>query len=203
MVAAVRAHAALHVAFVTELRYLAGKSHELRDWSPFSMARVLAIFENWAVRGAADGQVILDLLASGSSAFAAIEREQPAFAEHRAHAERRTRASPDGKATYKALAALRAELSAPTDDTNQLTTPLTKEIIQVACARLVEEVRNKKKRTARYTADGKLAWGAGPRRGRTRCRRPSTTPSSARASSTWTTCRLRAAGPPCTGSQGR
>ena len=83
MIAALRAHAALYLGFVTELRFLAGSSHTLDDWSPFSMARVLDIFEAWMVKGAADGQSILDLLASDASAFSEIEAEQPAFAEYR------------------------------------------------------------------------------------------------------------------------
>ena len=181
MLASVRTHAAFYVAFVapsvretksfsgvwrlwtqvTELRYLAGSSHKLRDWSPFSMARVVDVFEGWMVRGARNGQVILDLVGSGRSAFAAIATEQPAFHDYRKHEAAATKKSPDEQTTHAWLKLVRAELATPRDASNAGTTERTLEFIEVCCARLLVELRDPHKRTWRYlrSQNGDFAWG--------------------------------------------
>jgi hypothetical protein len=160
MLAAIRAHASLYVAFVTELRFLAGCSDKLKDWSPFSMARVIDIFEGWMIKGAANGQVILDLLSSGDSPFPTIEAEQPAFAAYRKHEANAKAKSPNGQELYTWLPQLRAALANPTDASNQMTTLRTLELLETFCARALLDVRDPSKRTFRYLSsqDGPLAW---------------------------------------------
>ena len=113
MLAAVRCHAVFYVTFVTELRFLAGKSHEFRDWSPFSMGRVVDCFEGWMIRGAENGKVILDLLKSDLSPFARLAAEQPLFAEYLKREAATRQASPDGKTSFERGRMLRDALAAP------------------------------------------------------------------------------------------
>jgi len=160
MLAAIRTYALLYVTFITELRYLAGCSHKLKNWSPFSMARVANKFEGWMEEGSANGQAILDLCASGDSPFAAIESEQPEFAAYREHEATKKFKSPDKTVSYESRSKLRAALAKPTDTSNQTTTSRTVGLIEVFCGRVLVDLRDPSKRTHRYldSQDGELSW---------------------------------------------
>ncbi len=161
MLAAVRTYAVFYVTFVTELRFLAGSSHLLTDWSPASMAQVADTFESWMLEGAVDGKSILDLLASGDSPFQAIEEAQPLFAAYRKHEADALASSPNGKVRHARNRKLRAALARPSDDaSNRATTPRMLELVQICCERIVEDLRDPKKRAHRYldSQDGPLAW---------------------------------------------
>ena len=103
-------------------RFLAGCAHDLKDFSPFSMARVVDIFEAAVRRGASNGQAVLDLLDRGESVFAVLEGEQPAFATYRRERCERTTVSANGKVKEYTLPTIRAALAKPEDATGRATT---------------------------------------------------------------------------------
>jgi len=163
MLAAVRTYAIFYVTFITELRFLTGSGHLLTDWSPASMAKVADKLEEWMLEGASEPQAIVDLLDSSDSPFSSIEREQPLFAGYRKREAEATASSPNGKVQHARDSKVRAALARPFDDaSNRATTRRMLELVQIGCARIVEDLRDVRKRTHRYlgSQDGLLAWGA-------------------------------------------
>jgi hypothetical protein len=119
--------------------------------------------EEWMLEGASEPQAIVDLLDSGDSPFSSIEREQPLFAGYRKREAEATASSPNGKVQHARDSKVRAALARPFDDaSNRATTRRMLELVQIGCARIVEDLRDVRKRTHRYlgSQDGLLAWGA-------------------------------------------
>ena len=68
----------------------------------------------------------------------------------------------DARAEFPRLQTIRKEIATPTDASNKQTTSKTIELIQVCCAQIVEELRDRTKRTWRYLkiAGGDYQWGS-------------------------------------------
>lgn len=124
------------------------------------MARVADLFELAMINGANDGKAVLGLLEKGESAFAKIEDEQPKFREYRQHEAAVNKRALDGKTEYVALKEIRAEIAKPKDASSQRVTDRTVALIEVCCARILDELRDPKKRTYRFLSSqkGVLSW---------------------------------------------
>lgn len=79
-IAMVRANAIVDVHISRPMRWLSGKSAELRDWSPYSMGEVLDIIEDFFIKAQNDGSLFLD---PTLDLFKTLADKQPLFAEWR------------------------------------------------------------------------------------------------------------------------
>jgi hypothetical protein len=115
-IAMTRANALIDLAISRPLRWLAGNSYKLDDWSPISMGRALDLVEQFFVKASVDGSLFLD---PTLDIFKEIADEQPLFAEYRKHMyEEHTNVGPDGKTRHHAFQLARDELLTPSDPTN-------------------------------------------------------------------------------------
>ena len=162
MNALVRAHAAMYITFVEDLRTFAGKGHEWDGFSPFTMALLADRLEHLMIEGAADGQIVLDLLADGTSPFSELEKTYAGFKAYRTYRMNQQCTSPNGKTTHNEFNLLSTAIADPKDASDKATTARTVELIQTCCERILKELRDPKKRTARYLAsqNGSLAAGS-------------------------------------------
>lgn len=130
-IAMTRANAIIDILVSRPLRWLAGKSAALRDWSPKSMGHALDLVEQLFVRAQHDGSLFLD---PSLDIFKPIADEQPLFAEWRRHTfEEETRLSPDGSTKHLIYKLTCDELLRPVDRTNAATQLKTIEYLEVQC----------------------------------------------------------------------
>lgn len=135
-VAATRANAIVDLLISRPMRWLTGKSSELKDWSPYSMGYVLDIVEQFFVKAQHDGSLFLD---PTLDLFKPIADEQPLFAQWRKHTyESETRVSPDGSTKHLIYKLARDELLQPKDPTNMRTRAKTIECVCVCMHHVYE-----------------------------------------------------------------
>ena len=115
-IAMTRANAIIDLLVARPMRWLAGKSAELVDWSPFSMGPVLDTVEQLFERAAHDGSILLD---PNLNIFKDVAASQSAYREYVKHVyEEDTVLSPDGKTKHLQYKLARDELFNPTDESN-------------------------------------------------------------------------------------
>ena len=93
-----RANAAIDLLIAKPMRWLAGKSAELVDWSPYSMGKVFDMLEELFMRAKDDGSVLLDRVNTWEAFWKPITDAQPAFAQYFEHLyHKEVVLAPDGK----------------------------------------------------------------------------------------------------------
>lgn len=141
-VAMTRANAIVDLRISRPMRWLSGKSTELRDWSPYSMGRVLDIVEQFMLRAQRDGTLFLD---PELDLFKNIADEQPLFAEWRHFTFTQDFVYSPG-CTIKHLVYKLAleEALQPVDATNAGTRQKTIEYLEVQCAAALRKLHDQK-----------------------------------------------------------
>ena len=119
MVALLRVNTHFQIIFPSELRWLAGKSGDLTDWSIVSLGESLDAVEQALIAIAADGHALLD---PSLDPFKEIAAKQPVFADWRAKRMARTWLAPDRKTPHACLAHALAEARSPEGQGNALAT---------------------------------------------------------------------------------
>jgi hypothetical protein len=136
-IAMIRANAIIDLLVARPMRWMAGKSADMTDWSPFSMGPVLDMVEQLFERGARDGSTLLDPglfdRNHASYLFKSVADSQPAFAEYLDHVYTKDKVTaPDGEIKHLQYAKALEELLTPTDETNVKTRALTIKYLQVS-----------------------------------------------------------------------
>ena len=164
-VAMTRANALVDMLLVRPMRWLAGKSADLVDWSPYSMGPVLETVEALLEKGAHDGRVLLDPAlydpASPRFLFKSLVDTQPAFKEYLEHTyQKDTVLSPNGEVKHPQYKLALDELLIPSDTTNQKVTGLTMEYLQVQCRAGLNKLHDTRTVLPKYLSsqDGELSW---------------------------------------------
>ena len=118
-IAMTRANAIIDLKVSRPLRWLAGSSYRMPNWSPVSMARALDMVEQAFVAASTDGSVLLDATYNN---FEEIAKEQPLFNAYLKHMyEEEHVMSPDGTEPHLIYSLVRDELFNPKDATNRAT----------------------------------------------------------------------------------
>jgi hypothetical protein len=164
-VAMTRANAIVDMLLVRPLRWLAGKSSELVDWSPYSMGPVLETVEALLEKGAQDGRHLLDPglydPASPKFLFKSLVDSQPAFKEYLEYTYAKdTVLSANGKRKHLQYKLARDELLCPSDATDLKATDLTAEYLQVQCRAGLTKLHDTRTVLPKYLSsqDGELCW---------------------------------------------
>ena len=158
-IAMMRANAIIDLLIARPMRWMAGKSGEMLDWSPFSMGPVLETVEELFERAANDGSVLLN--PANSHVFQSVEDTQPAFRDYLKYIyEEDMSLSPDGKHTYPQYKLALDELLNPTDETNIRTRALTIEYLQVQCRAGIVKMHDTRTVLPEYltSQDGAKCW---------------------------------------------
>ena len=165
-IAMIRANAIIDLLVARPMRWMAGKSSDMIDWSPFSMGPVLDTVEQLFERGARDGSALLDpgLFDRKHPAylFKSVADSQPAFCEYLDHVYTEdTVLSPDKSKKHLQYAKALEELLNPTDETNVKTRALTIEYLQVQCAAGIVKLHDTRTVLPEYltSQDGAKCWG--------------------------------------------
>lgn len=141
-IAMTRANALIDVMISRPLRWLSGKSHELQDWSPFSMGEALDLVEQFFVVAQHDGSRFFD---SEVDIFRPIADKQPAFAAWRTFTfEMETVLAADRVTKHRVWELARRELISPADATNAATQAKTIEYLEVQCAAGLRKMHDRK-----------------------------------------------------------
>jgi hypothetical protein len=118
-IAMTRANAIIDLKVSRPLRWLAGSSYRMPNWSPVSMARALDMVEQAFVAASTDGSVLLD---ATYNIFEEIAKEQPLFNAYLKHMyEEEHVMSPDGTEPHLVYSLVLDELFNPKDATNRAT----------------------------------------------------------------------------------
>ena len=141
MTALLRASTLFQIIFSDPLRWLAGKSGELDEWSIVSLGESLDATEEALTAIAADGSALLD---PALDPFAAIAAKQPAFADWRKKRMERTQLAPDGKTPHTTLALALAEALSPKLQGNLDATPRVIALAQAMAQRGLQKLHCKK-----------------------------------------------------------
>ena len=129
-VAMTRANAIIDLTISRPLRWLAGNSYMLENWSPLSMGRALDAIEKIFEKAAIDGAVLLD---PTLDVFKEIAAEQPLFRQYlKFMYEKDTVYSPDGTTQHLVYKLVHDELFNPVDASNVETRDKTIEYRDVA-----------------------------------------------------------------------
>ena len=114
-----RANAIIDLKISRPLRWLAGNSYRLDNWSPLSMGRALDMVEKLFGKASLDGAVLLD---PELDIFEEIANEQQLFAEYRTHMYEKDHVySPDGSTKHLIYQLVHNELFNPQDASNMAT----------------------------------------------------------------------------------
>lgn len=141
-IAMTRANAIIDLFISRPLRWLAGKSRLLTDWSPYSMGEALDLVERFFERAQHDGSLFLD---ASLNIFETIATKQPLFAEWLDHAfTKDCILSPDGSVRHLRFKLTRDELINPRDATNVNTRVKTIEYLEVQCKAALHKMHNPK-----------------------------------------------------------
>ena len=115
-VAMTRANGLIDILISRPLRWLAGNSYQLDNWSPLDLRHALKLVHDVFELAANDGSILLD---PALDIFEPIARVQPAFAEWRRYSYQEEKVySPDGKVPHLIYKLVRDELLNPADPTN-------------------------------------------------------------------------------------
>ena len=118
-IAMTRANAIIDLSISRPLRWLAGNSYKLSNWSPLSMGRALDMVENILEKASLDGAVLLD---PTLDIFKEIAAQQPLFAAYQKYMYTEDHVySPDGKTKHLLYKLVRDELLNPQDASNAAT----------------------------------------------------------------------------------
>ena len=161
-IAMTRANALIDLLISRPLRWLAGNSYNLPNWSPVSMTRVLDIVEKIFEEASVDGAVLLD--PARVNIFKEIADEQPLFATYLKDLyDKYTVVGPDGKTPHLAYKLAREELLTPADPTNATATVRAKTIkyLEVQCIAGLRKLHDPKLALANKltSQDGANSWG--------------------------------------------
>ena len=140
------------------MRWLAGKSNELIDWSPYSMGPVLDTVEELFQRVERDGRVLLD---PQLRVFKDVEATQPAFRDYLKHMyEEETIVSPDGQKEHLVYQKALKELLDPEDESNKRSLEKTVEYLQVQCRAGLIKLHDQRTVLPQYltSQDGAKCW---------------------------------------------
>ena len=164
-IAMIRANAIIDLLVARPMRWMAGKSADMTDWSPFSMGPVLDTVEQLFERGAHDGSALLDAnlfdRKHQSYLFKSVADSQPAFCEYLDHVYTEdTVQSPDKNKKYLQYTEALKELLNPTDETNAKTRALTIKYLQVQCAAGITKMHDTRTVLPEYltSQDGAKCW---------------------------------------------
>ena len=147
-IAMTRANALISLLISKPLRWLAGSSFKLSDWSPMCLgptdgsSSALDLVEQFYEQGSTDGSVFLD---AGLDIFSSIKQKQPAFAEYiRYTFETEFVLAPDGKTKHLINKLALQELIDPSDVTNQRSRLKTIEYLEVQCKASLKKMHDAK-----------------------------------------------------------
>eukprot|EP00966_Prymnesium_polylepis_P181127 4195341-Prymnesium_polylepis.2 len=117
-----RANAIIDLTISRPLRWLAGSSHLMPGWSPFSMGRALDLVEQLFIKASTDGSVLLDPEQTDIFKGIAEEPGLENFKAYRKHMYEEDHVmSPDGKKKHLIYKLVRDELFNPQDASNVAT----------------------------------------------------------------------------------
>lgn len=145
-VAMARANAVIDLLVSRPLRWLAGKSAVLQDWSPYKMNGVLDLVHATFVKGKDDGTIFLN---PQLDIFESIATEQPYFKEFMEYTRIYIQpgcnpVSQYGRTRHMHYKLARMELLEPEDPTNRLSHAKTIEYLQVQCSAALEKMEDAK-----------------------------------------------------------
>lgn len=141
-IAMIRANALVDILISRPLRWLAGKSSELQNWSPYSMGEAFDAVEQFLIRARHDGSLFLD---PDLDIFKDIAEQQPAFAHWREYTfKEEFRLAPDGRTKHLLYQRALQELLHPSDATNAATREKTIEYLQVQCVAALRKLHDPK-----------------------------------------------------------
>ena len=139
-IAMTRANAIVDIFVSRPLRWLAGNSFNLDNWSPLDMRIALRAVHTKFTEAANDGSVLLD---PTCDIFGDIAKVQPLFAEWRHNfLETQHVMSPDGTEPHLLFKLARDELLDPKDATNQRSRLKTIEYLEVQCKAALAKMEN-------------------------------------------------------------
>lgn len=135
-----RANSVIDLRIARPMRWLAGNSSKLLDWSPFSMQPVFDRLEAIFEAGSRDGSVLLD---PELSVFQSIIDTQPAFKEYIEYTfTQQTVLSPDAQTKHLVYKLALDEVLNPTDASNIRSQALTVEYLQVQCKAAIQKMHD-------------------------------------------------------------
>lgn len=137
-----RANAAIDLRISRPHRWLAGKTSELREWSPIKMNWVLDIIDEAFQKAKNNGSALLD---PTWEIFADVADAQPLFKEYLEFTYNHDVVlSPNGQTRHLHYKLSLAEILDPADETNMRTQSKTVEYIQVQAAAALEKMYDSK-----------------------------------------------------------
>jgi hypothetical protein len=157
-IAMTRANAIIDLLIARPMRWMAGNSCKMENWSPFSMGPVLDTVEELFERVARDGSVMLD---PNLDVFKDVASTQPAYRDFLKYMyEEDTVLSPDCKTRFPQYRLARDELLSPADESNQRTRALTIQYLQVQAAAAITKLHDTRTVLPEYltSQDGAKCW---------------------------------------------
>lgn len=158
-IAMTRANAIIDLLVSRPLRWLAGKSSKLVEWSPYSMGEALDLVEQFFERAQHDGSLFFN---PSLDIFAPIADKQPLFAAWLVDTyEKDHILAPDGKTKHLRFKLVRDELLEPSDASNKATRLKTIEYLEVQCRAALRKMHDPKValRNKLSSCDGENAIG--------------------------------------------
>lgn len=141
-VAMTRANAIVDLLISRSLRWLAGKSSQLTNWSPYCMGDAMDLVEQFFERAQHNGSLFLDLTLD---IFQPIKEMQPLFASWFEETFTRSHIlAPDGQTKHLHYKLVRSELLDPVDPTNVATRLKTIEYLEVECRAALKKMHDHK-----------------------------------------------------------
>lgn len=139
-VAMTRANAIIDLLVSRPLRWLAGKSSQLSEWSAYAMGEALDLVEQLFERAQHDGSLFLD---RSLDLFKPISDKQPLFAAWQQDTfERDHILAPDGRTRHLRFKLVRDELLDPIDPSNVATRLKTIEYLEVQCRAALKKMHD-------------------------------------------------------------
>jgi hypothetical protein len=147
-IAMTRANAIVDLLISRPLRWLAGNSYQLDNWSPLDMNVAADLVDDVFEKAVLDGSVLLD---STLDIFKTIGDTQPLFHAWREHTLKMEHVlSADGSTTHLKYKLARDELLNPIDRSNVVTRLKTIEYLEVQAAAALRKMHNPKLAIAKY-----------------------------------------------------
>ena len=156
MISLVRLLSIVHLSIVMPMRWLSGKTHELKDhgWGAMSMGRAIDTLENKMEQIVEKPELLLDE-AFMMGIFSEYEKELPPFKEYIDQTyKRKQMAVISRKSGTKVVhyARIRKTLFSPTRTTDKQTSSRVKELAKIAADAILCELQDKRKATFKYTS---------------------------------------------------
>lgn len=139
-IAMTRANALVDILISRPLRWLSGKSSQLKGWSPSCMGEALDLVEQFFIQAQHNGSLFFN---PDLDIFKPIADRQPMFEAWRRHTfETETILAPDRVTKHLVWQLVRAELISPTDATNLGAQAKTAEYLEVQCAAALRKMHD-------------------------------------------------------------